>query len=85
MARLPATIDGSTGKSLPTPRTRLRLKSIDDIACELARVYRSMKAGQLVSQDATRRAYVLSMMAKVLESGEMARRVAELEQRLGVR
>lgn len=86
MARLPATIDGSTGRDLPTPRPiRLRLRSLEDVSAELARVYRDMKSGAIADQTATRRAYVLGAVAKVIEAGELSRRVAELEQKLAVR
>jgi len=85
MARPPATIDGSGGTLLPTLRIRLRLRTPEDVSAELARVYRDMKAGNIADQTATRRAYVLGAVAKVIEAGELSRRVAELEQRLGTR
>ena len=86
MPSAPATIDGSTGRNLPTPRPiRLRLRSLEDVSTELARVYRDMKSGTIADQTATRRAYVLGAVAKVIEAGLLERRIDELEKVVGGR
>jgi hypothetical protein len=73
-------IDGATGKPYPTPR-RIDLSSLRDIRLELAAVYRKMDAGEIESQDGTRRAYVLKTIHDVIVSAELERRVQELESR----
>lgn len=48
---------------------------------ELAAVYRKMDAGEIESQDGTRRAYVLKSIHDVIVSAELERRVQDLEDR----
>ena len=74
------TIDGTTGKPHPTPR-RIDLSSLKDIRLELAAVYRKMDAGEIESQDGTRRAYVLKTIHDVIVSAELERRIQDLEER----
>jgi hypothetical protein len=74
------TIDGATGKPDPTPR-RIDLSSLRDVRLELAAVYRKMDAGEIESQEGTRRAYVLKSIHDVIVSCEIERRIEELEQR----
>ena len=72
------TIDGETGKPDPTPR-RIDLSNLRDVRLELAAVYRKMDAGEIESQEGTRRAYVLKTIHDVIVSGEIERRIEELE------
>lgn len=74
------TIDGATGTPVPTPR-RIDLSSLRDVRLELAALYRRIDAGEIKSQDGTRRAYVLRQIADILALAELERRVEELEQR----
>lgn len=46
---------------------------------ELAIVYRKMDAGEIESQDGTRRAYVLKTIADVIALAELERRIEALE------
>jgi hypothetical protein len=48
---------------------------------ELAHVYRQMDAGHIETQDGTRRAYVLKMIADVITLADLEKRIAELEER----
>ena len=73
-------IDEATGTPYPTPR-RIDLSSLRDIRLELAAVYRKMDAGEIESQDGTRRAYVLKTIHDVIVSAELERRIIELEGR----
>ncbi len=84
----PQTIDGETGTADPTPpeKRRIDLSSLRDVRLELAAVYRKMDAGEIESQDGTRRAYVLTAVGKVIEAeiqAELMERVTALEERLG--
>lgn len=76
----PETIDGATGKPEGTPR-RIDLSSLRDVRLELASLYRKMDAGEIQTQDGTRRAYVLKIIHDVIVSAELERRIAELEER----
>jgi hypothetical protein len=79
-ATTPETIDGETGKLLPTPRT-INLSNLRDARLELAHVYREIDAGRIKSQDGTRRAYVLRIIHDVIVSAEFERRIVELEEK----
>ncbi len=74
------TFDGKTGQPEPTPR-RIDLSSLRDVRLELAHLYRRIDAGEITSQDGTRRAYVLRQIADVLTLTEIERRLEELEAR----
>jgi len=80
---------GSDGKSagsldrhavavLPTP-SRIDLKTIDDVRVEMARVYRDMRAGRIDTADGTKLAYVLAQLGKLIESGEIEKRLEAVE------
>ena len=49
-------------------RQRTPLKTLRHVQRELARVYPAMKEGRLVPEDGTKRAFVLTALAKVIES-----------------
>ena len=73
----PATIDGATLLAVPTPR--LNLHDIDGVRREMARVYRDMRKGRIDPADGTKFAFVLAQLGKLIELGELERRLAELE------
>lgn len=54
----------------PTPsrRSRATLRTLDDVAAELARLYRRAERGQIPASDASRLTYMLTSLAKVLEA-----------------
>jgi len=72
------TIDGATGKVVPTPR-RIDLSNLRDVRLELAAVYRLMDSGGIPSQEGTRRTYVLKALHDIIVSAELERRIMELE------
>ena len=63
---------------LPTP-SRIDLRTIDDVRVEMARVYRDMRSGRMDTQDGTRLAYVLAQIGKLIEAGEIEKRLEALE------
>jgi hypothetical protein len=63
---------------LPTP-PRIDLKTIDDVRVEMARVYRDMRGGKIDTQNGTRLAYVLAQIGKLIESGEIEKRLEAVE------
>lgn len=66
----------------PTPRVRSRvpLRSLDDVAAELARVYRMADRGGIEWSEATKRAFVLTTLGKVLEAAVIEQRLSALEE-----
>jgi hypothetical protein len=56
---------------LPTPRKkRVDLTTISDVRAEAASLYRRMRNGELDSQDGARMAFVLNLVAKLIESSD---------------
>ena len=71
---------------IPSPRRRGPvLESLTDVRREMARVYRNMRHGRIDTQDATRMTYVLSQIAKIIQTAELEARVAAVERALGSR
>src|SRR5215470_14770787 len=76
----PETIDGETGKPLPTPRT-INLSNLRDVRLEMAYVYRQVDCGNLEAQEGTRRVYILRQIGDILSVAELEARLLELEER----
>jgi hypothetical protein len=80
----PVTAETCAPQFEPTPgklaSPRLKLGSIADIKRELARLYREARREEISTQTATRLAYLLNMMAQLIESAELEKRVMALEQ-----
>ena len=74
----PATVDNISGQVLPSPKG-IKLKSIDDVRVEMASVYRGMKAGSIETSDGTKLVYVLSAIAKAIETHDIEKRIKLLE------
>ena len=65
---------------LPSPRRRGPvLETLTDVRREMARVYRGMRHGRIDSQDATRMTYVLTQIAKIIQTAELEARIERLE------
>lgn len=64
----------------PTPRrSRATLCTLDDVAVELARLYRRAERGQIHTADASRLAYILTSLGKVIEASVIEARLTALE------
>ena len=64
----------------PTQRlTRIKLGTIREIRAELSRVYREARSGKIDTTTATRLAYLLDLMARMVERGELENRIEKLE------
>jgi len=67
----------------PTPvklaSPRLRLDRISDCKRELGRLYKEARRGEISAQTATRLAYLLNMMAQMIETSELEKRVEAIE------
>lgn len=64
----------------PPSRLRLKLKTMDDVKAELARLYREGKAGRRDVADVSKLANVLSVLGRLIEGTELAARIEALEQ-----
>lgn len=76
-----AEVDGPADSSLPTPERerRLPLKTAQHVRSELARVYRSMKHGKIDPAIGTKLTYVLVALGKMIEVGDLEKRIEALE------
>ena len=71
---------------LPSPLRRGPvLETLTDVRREMARVYRHMRHGRIDTQDATRMTYVLTQIAKIIQTAELEARVSAVERALGSR
>lgn len=61
----------------PTPP--IRLASIDDVRVEMARLYRDARRNALPLSDASKLAFILGQLVKVMELQLIERRVDEIE------
>lgn len=66
---------------LPTPERnrRLPLRTAEHVRSELARVYRSMKYGDIDPAIGTKLTYVLVALGKMIEVGDLEKRLEALE------
>ncbi|MGX5658178.1 hypothetical protein ACWKWV_00440 [Castellaniella ginsengisoli] len=60
-------------------RLRLPLTTAVDVRKELARLYRSMKVGQIPAADGTKLAYVLNILRQTIETSDIEQRLEALE------
>ncbi len=77
----PLTIDGATLLVVPTGRRRAVLNTLSGVRREMARIYREAEAGKRDIADASRLAYMLAQIGKVLEVVEIEARLKALEVR----
>ena len=59
------------------PRTALT--KLEHVRGEMARIYRQAKTGKIDTQDATRLAYILNSLAKIIEQADLEARIENLE------
>jgi hypothetical protein len=62
-----------------TPRLRLKLKTLDDVKAELARLYREGKAGKRDVSDVSKLAHVINLLGRLIVDNELAGRIEVLE------
>lgn len=60
-------------------RLRLPLSTALDVRRELARLYRSMKVGEVPPADGTKLAYVLNILRQTIETSDIEQRISALE------
>ena len=74
-----ATAGGAAMPPAGGKRLRLPLRSIKDVQSEMARLYRSAKAGDLAVTDASRLANILALLGRLIEGADLEQRIAALE------
>lgn len=67
------------GELIPLPPPKICLKDAHAIRRELGSVYRSMRSGQIPTQDGTRLAYVLDLLRRAVETSDLQDRIALIE------
>jgi hypothetical protein len=67
----------------PTPKkyARIPLRTIGEVQSEAGRIYRLARSGQMDSAECSRLASVLALIARMIEGGELEKRIAALEER----
>lgn len=60
-------------------RSRATLRTLDDVAVELARLYRRAERGQIPTADAAKLTYILHTLGRVLEASVIEARLTALE------
>src|SRR4051812_36486099 len=65
----------------PLPRRRLQLDSLVRVRREMVAVYREARDGRRPIGDAARLTYMLHTIGRMIEGGELERRLEELERR----
>jgi hypothetical protein len=70
----------NTGNQPKPPRLRVPLRDLGEVQRELARLYRDMRGGVIATQDGSRMANVLQILARVIDGGQIEERLAALEQ-----
>jgi hypothetical protein len=71
---------GELSAPTPRPRSRVALRTLNEVAEELARVYRLADRRVIEWPEATKRAFVLTTLGKVIEAGVIERRLSDLEE-----
>ena len=72
--------DNTGDSDSPPRRLRLPLSTAEDVKRELARIYREGKAGQRDVGDVSKLANVLALLARLIETSDLERRLEVLEQ-----
>lgn len=62
------------------PRTRLPLKTAENVRAELARLYREGKTGRRDISDVSKLANVLQILGRMIETEDLEARLEKLEQ-----
>ena len=75
----PARNDDMDDVDTPRPSSRVRLESVDRVRRELVRLYKEGRDGRRDTQDVSRLANVLALIARMIEGGQLEARLATLE------
>ena len=65
----------------PQRRYRCRLKTVQDVSRELARIYRESRSGIIPVEHASKYANVLSIIGRIMADSDLEERIERLEGR----
>lgn len=68
--------------ALPQQKGSIALTKMNHVRSELARVYREARTGKMDTSEATKLTYILQVLAKIIEGGELEQRIEALEEAL---
>jgi hypothetical protein len=77
--------DGSGAPLPPSEGPKIDLRDPHAVRRELAAVYRDMRTSRILPTDGTRLAYVLDLLRRAFETGDLQNRIETLEMTLAVR
>lgn len=77
--RLSTKSNGDAGPAAEPPTRRLRLDTVAGVRREMVRLYAEARYGQLDTQDASRLGNLLAIVARLIESSDLERRLTDLE------
>ena len=83
LAIVPASENAGVASVLPPAKVspRLKLGSVRDVRKQLAVIYREARNGTLKPETATKLAFLLDLMARIIERSDLEARLVALEQR----
>jgi hypothetical protein len=64
---------------IPPPPRVVRLKTLDDVRVEMARLYREARVGDMDASKAGKLAYLLTQIAALVRDTDLERRLTALE------
>ena len=80
--QVPAVAASSVNPPPSKKYARIPLRTISEVQAEAGRVYRLARSGQMDSAECSRLASVLALIARMIEGGELERRLEQLEERM---
>ena len=79
-SQLPANLPPTPQPTPRLPSKRLKLESVQDCRRQLAILFREARRGELPTQTASRLAYLLDLMSRMIERSDLEARVIALEE-----
>lgn len=68
------------GTSTPAPRRyRAKIDNVGNVSRELARIYREARSGMIPVEHASKYANILAIIARILETSDLEKRLEALE------
>jgi hypothetical protein len=72
-------LGGNSGDALPEKKRAIRLKTMDDVRVEMARVYSDARRNSLAPENASKLVYILAQVGRVIEGVGLEDRIKALE------
>lgn len=76
-----ATVDDASDPTTPSEkRVRCPLRDVHEVRAELVKVYREARGQKISVETASKLTFILTQIAKILETSDLALRIEKLEQ-----